>query len=192
MFKSVLSQQVNGLFLFVYLLVASSSFFLFLFLLSVLWACLEITQNAQPHKLKVFPFFFFLYGSWCYQVKTVSLSIQSVSGSAIPAIWSHASAFPHVRSRHHVKKMPATCWYLTSLPQCLGVTSASAQARISLQLSGVTKGYIPRSTAYMPYWNAKCCLIFVFVLMFIKNLALRFNLSGLEAGFEKEKPSVHW
>ena len=98
-----------------------------------------------------------------------------------------------------VEKMPATCRYLTpssslpSPPYGLCVTSAPAQARISLLLSGVTKGYIPHFTAYMPYWNAKCCLIFVLFWRSIKkkkNLALPFffympGLRGGGAGFEK-------
>ena len=65
----------------------------------------------------------------------------------------------------------------------LTVTSASAQARKSLLLSGVAKGYTVHFTAYMPYWNAKCCLIFV---LFWKSS------TSFEAGFEEDKPSVHW
>lgn len=125
-------------------------------------------------------------------MKTVSLSIQSVSGSAIPAIWSHASAFPRVRSRHHVKKkMPATCWYLTSLPQCLGCHICFCS---STHIATAFRCYKGIYTAfYSIYAVLKCQMLPYFCfLVFIENRALRLNLSGPEAGFEKEKPSVHW
>lgn len=128
----------------------------------------------------------------------MTMSHHSFSDLMLSAVHQHDAT---------VEKMPATCRYLTpssSLPSSLPsphglcVTSAPAQARISLLLSGVTKGYIPRFTAYMPYWNAKCCLIFVLFWRSIKkknNLALHFfffTCRGSRGGQVLKKPSVHW
>lgn len=167
MFKSVLSQQVNGFIFYrtisaVYLLLAPHYFFpLFILLLSVLWACLEFTHNAQPHKLTDSRMGHGVI-RW-RQHHSVSSQYQDQPSQPL---WSHASALLRVCYQHNttVDKMPAKCWFLTPPPpQCLCVTSASAQAPISLLLSGVTKGYIPHFTAYICRIEMPNAALFLFL-----------------------------
>lgn len=137
-------------------------FLFFLFCISVLWACAEITHNAQPRKLT----------DSC--VGQGVIRWRQYRDGASQLLWSHASAFPHVCYRHNS----------TALTRCLRhagtrLTSTSTQARVALLLSGVTKGYIPHFTAYMPYWNAKYCLILCFSLTFVESWALHFTCWGL-------------
>lgn len=125
-----------------------------------------------------------MYGSRCYQVKTVSLCIQSVSRSATaaPLISCFCVRYQHDSTG---EKMLVTCWYLTSPntpPPFLGVCVShpllpKRAYHHCFQVS--IKGHVPHFTAYMPYLNAKCCLICVLILTFIKNPALRFNGRGL-------------
>lgn len=121
MFKSVLSQQVNGFIFYtwisaVYLLLVPS-FFPFLSLFSLLWACLEITHNAQPHKLTGSRM-----GHGVIRWRQYHSVFSQYQDRASRLLWSHASAFPRVLSTrlHHTEKMSATCWYLTP-PPFLGV-----------------------------------------------------------------------
>lgn len=187
MFKSVLSQRVNGLinsffskthdkccFIFClfspfYFLSPPRSPHTLLFLLCVQWACLEITHNAQPHKLTDC-----CMGSRCYQVKTVSLSIRTVSRWAITASLISCFLPSHVcvidTTSTTLRKMPATRWYLTRTPSlsvCVCVTSA--QARIALLLSGVIKGYLLHF--YSIYAVLKCQMLpYFFVFVFDVHL----------------------
>lgn len=148
MFKSVLSQQVNGFFSFlrtrsaVYLLLVSSFFYFifynffspFLFNGHVL----KFTHNAQPNKLTDS-----CMGHGVIRWRQYQLSIQSASRSAITASLISCLCLPTC-----VLSPRLLCWQKclrhagTWLPppSCLCVTFASAQARISLLLSGVTKG----------------------------------------------------
>lgn len=143
-------------------------------LVFLLWACIEITHNAQPRKLT---------GSCTVHgvIRWRQRHSPSSQYQDHPSqrLWAHASVFPCVLYQHDstLRKMPTTCWYLTPLPPCLCVTSSSAQARITPLLSGVLlrDTVYNAFTAYMPYGNAKCCLIFVLFSMFIVhyfNLAL--------------------
>lgn len=72
-------------------------------------------------------------------------------------------------------------------PQCLCATSAPAQARISLALSGVAKEYVPHFTAYKLCWNAKCCLISLFNFDVNLESSTSFYLLGLGGRFWKRK-----
>lgn len=150
--------MVFSSFRFTHLFACFVLFFFSSFLLSVLWACLEITQNAQPHKLTDSSMGHGVI-RW-RQYHSVSSQYQDQPSQLFDLMLlpSHMCVLDTTLRRRCLQR--AGTW-LPSL-SVLGVTYASAQAHISLQLSGVTKGYIPRSTAYMPYWNAKCCLIFVF------------------------------
>lgn len=134
-------------------LFACSVLFFSSFLLSVLWAC-----YAQPHKLTDSSMGHGVI-RW-RQYHSVSSQYQDQPSQLFDLMLlpSHVCVLDTTLRRRCLRH--AGTW-LPSL-SVLGVTYASAQAHISLQLSGVTKGYIPRSTAYMPYWNAKCCLILVF------------------------------
>lgn len=200
MFKSVLSQQVNGfhffyarwvLFLrFFSSLVPCFFFFFFCPFISVQWACLEITHYAQPNKLTDSGMGHSVIRWRQYHLVWRWATTASLISCFLPSI----NTTPLLRKclRHAGTWLPLPPSSSLPSPHGLCVTSAPAQARISLLLSGVTKGYIPRFTAYMPYWNAKCCLIFVLFWRSIKkknNLALHlfFYVSGLQGGpgFEK-------
>lgn len=174
MFKSVLSQRVNGFYLrrtlsAVYLFACSFHFFFPPFLLfQIKWARLEITHDAQPNKLADS-----CLGHSVIRWRQYHSASSQYQDQPLQLLWSHASAFPTCALSTRLLWWENACNMLVldspttpHTPQCLCVTSAPAHARIPPLLSGVTKGYVPHFTAYMPYWNAKCCLIFLFLFFF--------------------------
>lgn len=142
-------------------------FLLLLSFYSVQWACLEITHNAQPNKLTDSGMGHSVIRWRQYHLVWRWATTASLISCFLPSI----NTTPLLRKclRHAGTWLPLPPSSSLPSPHGLCVTSAPAQARISLLLSGVTKGYIPRFTAYMPYWNAKCCLIFVLFWRSIKK-----------------------
>lgn len=143
MFKSVLSQQVNG---FVSIarysacsfpppLPPPSSFGS----MGMPWKC---THIAQPHMLSCVI-------RWRQYPVSIKISHHSSSDLSLMLLPSHMCAI--------VEKTPATCRYLTSTsPQGPCVTSRFCSSFQVLQ-----RDIYHVFTAYTPCWNAKCCLIFV-------------------------------
>lgn len=105
-----------------------------------------------------FTFFFFNTGmSWNFTHSALRRPLPESSMGRGVIRWrqypvgigiSHRSCFSRVinttpAQRKRIKKCLRRAGTWPLFPQCLCVTSASAQARITLPLSGVTKGYIP-------------------------------------------------
>lgn len=181
MFKSVLSQPASEWFLlwhtcwvlFIFCLFLLLFFFFPLpLLLSFQWACLEITHNAQPHKLT----------DSCSGVircedritqYPISIKISRHSFSDLMLLPSHVCVINNdsTTSRRCLRYIPVLDFTPPHLSPSLGVscvTPTLAQACVFATAFRCYKGIYTAFTAYMPYWNAKCCLIFVFVLTFIK------------------------
>lgn len=172
------SQQVNGSYFDTHVeccLSFACSFFFFFslpLLLSFQWACLEITHNAQPHKLT----------DSCSGVircedritqYPISIKISRHSFSDLMLLPSHVCVINNdsTTSRRCLRYIPVLDFTPPHLSPSLGVscvTPTLAQACVFATAFRCYKGIYTAFTAYMPYWNAKCCLIFVFVLTFIK------------------------
>lgn len=164
------------------------SFPFFFFLLSVLWACLEISHNAQPHKLTDS-----CMGHGVIRWRQLSLSIQSVSRSAVTASLISCFCLPTcvINTTPLLRKCLRTCWFLTPLPPVNVCVLHPIRFCSSTHIATAFRCYKGIYNAFLQH----ICRIEMpnaALFLFCFQSSTSFDLSELGAGFEEEKPSDHW